>query len=67
MKVPGHLMRVGRVLHEDDGFITLEVAKSDQRQLRVEPNDQFLTLLFVHQAETPHGPRAEAWLPWDKT
>lgn len=66
MKVPGHLMRVGRVLHEDADFVTLEVAKSDQRQLRVEGGDRFLTLLFVHQADTLHGPRAQAWLPWEK-
>lgn len=66
MKVPGHLMRVGRILHEDDGFLTIEVAKSDQWRLSVESGDRFLTLLFVHQADTPHGPRAEAWLPWEK-
>lgn len=65
MKVPGNLMRVGRVLHEDDAFMTIEIAKSEQRQLRVEDGDQFLTLLFVHQAQTPSGPRAEAWLPWE--
>jgi hypothetical protein len=64
VKVRGDLMRVGRVLHEDDAFVTLEVAKHDDRQLRVEGGDQFLTLLFIHQADTPHGPRAEAWLPW---
>jgi hypothetical protein len=65
MKVPGNLMRVGRVLHEDDAFVTIEVAKSDQRQLRVEGGDQFLTLIFVHAAQTPAGPRTEAWLPWE--
>jgi hypothetical protein len=67
VKVRGDQLRVGRILHEDDAFLTLEVAKSDERELRIENGDQFLTLMFVRAAPTHADPRrAEAWLPWEK-
>ena len=52
---------VGRVLHEDDGFVTLEVAKDMSRTLQLEDGDRFLTVLFVHN--TPTG--VKAWKPWE--
>lgn len=65
MKVQGSDFRVGRVLHEDDELITLEVAKNRDRELHVEGNDRFLTLLFVKAAPTVHDPNhVKAWLPW---
>ena len=65
MKVRGDQMRVGRVLHEDDAFLTIEIAKHDDRPLSVEEGDRFLTLLFIRNAPTHADPqRAVAWLPW---
>lgn len=65
MKAHGSDIRVGRVLHEDDAFITLEVAKDEDRPLRVEDGDRYLTLLFVRNKPTHADPhRAVAWLPW---
>ena len=43
MKARGSDFRVGRVLHEDDDFLTLEVAKNPDRELRLEEGDRFLT------------------------
>ena len=60
-------MRVGRVLHEDDAFVTLEVAKSDRRELRLEDGDRFLTLVFVkHSPSAADQARMVAWLPWEE-
>jgi hypothetical protein len=67
VKVRGNQIRVGRVLHEDDAFVTLEVAKDDNRPLRVEDGDRYLTLLFVRSKPTHADPhRAVAWLPWEE-
>lgn len=66
MKARGSDIRVGRVLHEDADFITLEVAKNNQRELRVESGDRYLTLLFVHKSPSYADPnRIAAWLPWE--
>jgi len=68
VKVKGSDIRVGRVLHEDDAFLTIEVAKSDDRPLQVEDGDRYLTLLFVRSAPTHADPRrAVAWLPWEES
>jgi len=66
VKVKGSDIRVGRVLHEDDAFLTIEVAKRDDRPLQVEDGDRYLTLLFIRSAPTRADPRrAVAWLPWE--
>jgi hypothetical protein len=41
VKVRGDHLRVGRVLHEDDDLMTIEVAKNEHRELRIENGDQF--------------------------
>lgn len=56
-------LKVARVLHEDEGFMTLEVAKDDNRPLRIEDGDRFLTILFLHKV--PGSNDLEAWLPWE--
>jgi hypothetical protein len=67
-KARGDQIRVGRVLHEDDAFLTLEVAKDEHRPLSIESGDRFLTLVFVRSKPTHADPqRAEAWLPWEET
>lgn len=58
----GHF-RVGRILHEDAHFVTLEVGKSLDTAVRLEDGDRFLTLLFCHV--TDEGVVA-AWLPWEE-
>jgi hypothetical protein len=53
-----NLIRVGRVLHQDDDFVTIEVGKHDGVTFHLQQNDQgetvggdkFLTLLFMHNA-----------------
>jgi hypothetical protein len=65
VKVRGGDIRVGRVLHEDDDFLTIEVAKNEHRELRVEEGDRFLTLMFVHQPPGSRPGALTAWLPWE--
>ena len=57
------LIRVGRVLHEDDGYITISVAKSLDTELHLNEGDQFLSLVFVHSEG--EGQPATPWLPWE--
>lgn len=64
MKVRGSDFRVGRVLHEDGDFLTLEVAKNPDRELRLEEGDHFLTLLFVQKRPGGRPGDVRAWLPW---
>jgi hypothetical protein len=64
VKVRYGQIRVGRVLHEDDDLITIEVAKNEHRQLNIEEGDQFLSLLFVHQPPGMPVGQLRAWLPW---
>lgn len=60
--INGAHIRIGRVLHEDKDFMTLELAKSDQTPLRVEDGDNFLTLIFVHQDDDG---QTSSWFPWE--
>ena len=55
-------MKLMRVLHEDDDFVTFEMAKRDDIQLRIEEGDQFFTVTFVHQV----AGETEVWDPWDR-
>jgi hypothetical protein len=45
VRVGGGQIRVGRVLHEDDEFVMIEVAKNMLRPVQVEEGDRFLTLV----------------------
>ena len=63
MQVPKSHMRIGRVLHEDDAFMTLEVPKDDDRPLRIEDGDRYLTFIFTHN--TDDG--IETWIPWEES
>lgn len=52
-------MKVARILHEDDDFVTLEVGKRDDCVFHLQQNeegetvggDRFLTLLFMHNED----------------
>jgi hypothetical protein len=39
---------VVRVLHEDADFMTLEIAKDENRELRLEEGDRFYTVIFTN-------------------
>lgn len=70
MRIPTSDLKVGRVTHEDDDFITLEIAKHDQVKWTVEPlpgeeNQRFFTIMFVHKSDSDDG--IEIWTPWEQT
>lgn len=52
---------VGRVISEDKDFMLIEIAKDENRQLTLEPNDRFYTLVFVRMTDTG---KPEFWKPW---
>ena len=62
-------LKIGRVLNEDDDFVTLEVGKRDDVVFHLQQNeegetvggDQFLTLVFVHNDGTG---KAVGWDPF---
>lgn len=55
-------IKVARVLHEDDEFMTLEVIKHNNHELTLKTDDRFLSIAFVRS--TGEG-EAEIWLPWE--
>lgn len=66
MRVRGDQFRVGRVLHEDDAFMTIEVAKDQSRELRLQEGDRFLTLMFVRKgSSSSRHAEVQAWVPWE--
>lgn len=75
MMIPRDHVLPARVLHQDDDFITLEVAKHDgvTFHLQQDPDtgetvggDQFLTMVFIHNTGPRGGkPSMETWRPWD--
>jgi len=73
MDVPRAHILPCRVLHQDDDFITLEVAKHDQVTFHLQQDaegntvggDQFHTMMFVHR--DPRTQRFTSWLPWRRT
>jgi hypothetical protein len=60
---------VGRVLSEDDDFITMEIGKHDAVTFHLQQNDEgetvggdrFLTVVFVHNDGSG---KAVPWVPW---
>jgi hypothetical protein len=61
--ITGADLCVGRVLHEDDDFMTIEVVKNEERPLNIESGDRYLTLLFVRQVDGA----GQVWKPWKDT
>lgn len=57
-------LQIGRVLFEDDGFITLEIPKDQGRQLKLEDGDRFLTCVFMKHDPTDNS--MVIWTPWEK-
>lgn len=68
IELPSRLVLVGRVLHEDDDFVTLEIGKTEQVVFHLQQNDegetvggdQFLTLVFFNTKQR------RFWNPWGK-
>lgn len=60
-------LKVGRVLHEDDDFVTLEIGKHDDVTFHLQQDDEgetvggdkFLTVVFVHNDGSGKA------VPWD--
>jgi hypothetical protein len=69
VKISPEMLKVGRVLHEDDDFVTLEVGKHDDVTFTLEKDedgetvggDNFLTVLFVHAEDGAFA----VWEPWE--
>lgn len=61
-------LKVARVLHRDDDFVTLEVGRRDDVTFHLQQDDEgntvggdeFFTIMFVHAAEDGS---VEAWDP----
>lgn len=62
----GEKLRLARVLHEDSGFITLEVAKSIDAPLQVNDGDRFLTVLFIRAHPNDPTHPVEVVIPWEE-
>lgn len=70
MKIDVKSLCIGRVLNEDDNWLTLEVAKHEDVTFTLQKDengetvggDKFLTLLFVRRTDD-NG--VEVWRPWD--
>jgi hypothetical protein len=68
MKISKDMLHVGRVLHEDDDFVTMEIGKHDDVRFTLQQDeegeavggDRFLTLLFTHNVDG----NMEIWKPW---
>jgi hypothetical protein len=70
MQIGKEMLHVGRVLHEDNDFVTMEIGKHDDVKFTLGQNeegeivggDRFLTILFVHNIDG----HMEVWKPWEK-
>lgn len=68
MQVSRAMIKVARVLVEDDDFLTIEVGKHDGVTFHLQQNDEgetvggdkFLTLVFTHRVDD----HMEVWEPW---
>lgn len=52
-------VRTGRVLYEDDDFITVEVAKSPDRSMHLNADDLVVSVLFIKDER--------AFIPWRRS
>jgi hypothetical protein len=69
MQVSRKMVKIGRVLNEDDDFMVLEVGKhegvtftlkQDEETGETIGGDAFLTVVFVHSVDD----HMEVWEPW---
>lgn len=66
--VPASHLKVGRVLFQDDDFITVEIGKHDGVTFNLQQNDEgevvggdeFLTMIFVRNKNGA----MKTWEPW---
>ena len=57
-------VRVARVLHEDDKFMTVEIVKDLETPLNVEEGDQYYSIAFIKRTGLT---TAKPWLPWEES
>lgn len=65
------ILKIGRVLHEDDDFVTLEIGKRDDVTFHLQQDesgetvggDRFFTVVFVHADKSNPG-NAVSWDPF---
>ena len=64
MKIPVDHVKLARVLHEDDDFITIEVVKKADTELdlTIGPN-RLVTLMFLQRTES-QPTCLRTYLPW---
>lgn len=64
MQTPSEVVRIAKVVGENEDGLTLFVPKSMEGTFHLTPGDKFLTMLFVKNngdgAVTP-------WIPWEGT
>lgn len=63
MQIRRSQLYIGRVLFEDKDLMTIEVAKDENRQLRIEEGDRFLTMVFVRYDKDENS--MIVWTPWE--
>jgi hypothetical protein len=61
--VPREHLVVGRVLHEDDDLVTMEVGKRDDVTFHLQQDDRFFTLVFI---KSEKDGTARTWKPWEE-
>lgn len=72
MKIRQSDIRIGRVLHEDNDFVTIEVAKNDKVTFHLQQNedgetvggDEFFSFVYVRRSSTRNG-MMEVWDPFE--
>lgn len=57
-------LQIGRVLYEDDDFVTLEIPKDKTRKLKIEDGDKFLSVVFVKHDTSDNS--VVIWTPWEE-
>lgn len=60
-------VRIARVLHQDEAFLTLEVPLDENRELKVEDGDRYFSFVFVHAVPDEVSGRVKMvdWDPFD--
>ena len=66
VRVPEALVRIAKVIGENDDGLTLFVPKDMTGRFKIAEGDAFLTVVFVRpRGRDVTGARVTPWLPWD--
>lgn len=58
-----NMIRMARVLYEDEKFMTIEIAKDLQTEVQLNQGDRFYSMVFIRSMGDE---KMESWLPWDE-